>query len=369
MTVVRQAIGPERDVVMIVETWVPGIIPLKLGAELPWGYTKPPKTLGISVIPPQIFSVEQGPTLPGPINSGLAGNIGIPHYDSSGSSQEAIHARNVLLARLCSAAFAPTWDDLRFVLRMCGASEDFNTIFDSDTCIPQIPSNLGFLCHDTTLQMCVPSLEYRSTSWPKHVKFGGTLPRKTLDVTFDRPVWLDEVRQQGRQGSKKKKVVFTTQGTMAVDYSMCILPTIMGLSDREDIIVIAVLGVKGESLEQAPSNAIVLDYFPYDPILELADVVVTNGSYGIFSQCALHGVPMVLAGAFSEDKPEVCNRAEYSGIGLYIRSSWPRPEEIAAGVNKVLETDKYVKRAAEISAEIEEFKCLDTVERELRKLF
>lgn len=124
MLLVRQAIGPEREVVMMIETWAPGIIPLKLGAEVPEGYDKMPKTLGVSVIPPQICTLEQGPMIQGDINTDLAGCLGVPHDSMLAHGSDALRARNAFLARLCCAALAPTWETFRFILRMCGASED-----------------------------------------------------------------------------------------------------------------------------------------------------------------------------------------------------------------------------------------------------
>lgn len=314
MLLVRQAVGPERDVVMMVETWTPGIIPLKLGAELPEGYDKMPKTLGVSVIPPQISTLEQGPMIQGGINTDLAGCLGVPHPDGAlARDSDAMRARNAFLARLSCAALAPTWETFRFVMRMCGASEDYQPLLGDGLECPQIPSNISFLGHDTTLQMCIPSLEYEAR-WPAHVKFGGTLPPKPVDHTTTEvvfPEWYEDMRREGRAGTGARKFILVTQGTVAVDYTMCVVPTIRGLAESDNVTVIATLGRKGASLDKhfpegIPKNAIVVDYFPYDPLLRHVDLVVTNGSYGIFSQCAAYGVPMVAAGAKSEDKPEVC---------------------------------------------------------------
>lgn len=157
--------------------------------------------------------------------------------------------------------------------------------------------------------MRIPSLEF-PVQWPDRVRFGGTLPPKAVDPSFEYPDWFARLRDHGRNGSKIKKIVLTTQGTLATQYTARIVPTIQGLADRDDVVVVATLGVKGGTLDGyfpdgLPENAIVEDYFPYSPLLDQADVVVTNGSYGIFSQCAVQGAPMVLAGSVSEDEPEV----------------------------------------------------------------
>jgi UDP:flavonoid glycosyltransferase YjiC (YdhE family) len=70
------------------------------------------------------------------------------------------------------------------------------------------------------------------------------------------------------------------------------------LADREDIIVIGVLGVKGARLDgvKVPPNTRVVDYLMYEAVLAYADVFITNGGYNGFMTGVMHGVPMVLAG-------------------------------------------------------------------------
>lgn len=211
-----------------------------------------------------------------------------------------------LKARLHCALYEPTWEELRGVLRACGARDDYAPLL-AGTSVAQAPSTLPFLCHDATLQMCTPSLEFPA-QWPDRVRFGGALPPKAVDPDLVYPDWFARLE---RGTNKKRRIVLATQGTLATQYAACVVPTIRGLAGRNDVLVVATLGARGATLDEhfpvgrLPGNAVVVDYFPYRPLLELADVVVTNGSYGIFSQCAVHGVPMVLAGSVSEDKPEV----------------------------------------------------------------
>lgn len=356
-------------------------------------------------MPPQVVTLAQGVNLGGDMLTELSGWQGLP-YDPKAAltdgSGDLVRSRNALLARIVCAAHAPLWEDLDYVLSICGATEKYQNLM-GDYTVPQGPIGLSYLGHDTTLQMCVPSLEYDVSEWPKHVKFGGTLPAKPVDPNFEIPAWLLDVRANGKNGTKTKKVVFTTQGTVAVsDYKPCILPTINGLADREDLVVIATLGVKGLTLDDhfkdgLPANTIVLDYFPYQLVLDHADVVVTNGSYGIYNQCAVHGVPMVLAGSMWEDKPhvslglvhsslpilvtteslacyiltspQIANRAQYTGLGLHLRAPEPTAEMVANAVATVTAPGStYTARAIEIKQEVEDFNCLDTVEKELLKL-
>ncbi|POS75594.1 UDP-glucuronosyl/UDP-glucosyltransferase [Diaporthe helianthi] len=293
MGVIRQA-NPniqDKDLVIMAKTWALGLIPLRLGAKLPEGYAKAPKILG-------------------PLNAGLSASLGLPHDRSAAQPEnanpssslssspfglgEAIRARNALLARLACAAMGLVWDSLRFVLRMCGARDDIYEILAAeDHIMPQLLSNISFLGTDTTLQMCVPGLEYDNVTWPRYVRFGGTLPPWPLDPGFELPGWFRK-----RLGDTTKTVVFATQGTIAVDYMQVIVPTIKALAGRDGFTVVATLGRRGASLDSffpkgLPANAIVLDYFLYTPILERANFVVTNGSYGIYSQCATFSMLML----------------------------------------------------------------------------
>ncbi len=57
-------LDPGREVVIINETFHFGALALKLGAKLPEGYDRLPKTLGVSIIPLFWTSIDAGPTSP-----------------------------------------------------------------------------------------------------------------------------------------------------------------------------------------------------------------------------------------------------------------------------------------------------------------
>lgn len=105
-----------------------------------------------------------------------------------------------------------------------------------------------------------------------------------------------------------------------------------------------------------------------DPLIEHTDVFVNNGSYGALSHAITHGVPLVLAG-HSEDKREIGMRCEWAGFAANLRTGTPTPDMVAAGVERVLTESSFKTRAMELKKEAEEFRCLDTVEKELRALF
>lgn len=384
MAAIRRA-HPHRDVVMVMDAVNPGIIPLKMGAALPEGYDALPKTLGIGVIPPIFNTADRAPW-----------GFGLP-YDTS----ESARLRNIALCHAFRAVCEPAVEATNAMLRACGVLRPIDSVWGTYNTVPHIPVDYGIMCHDTSLQMCIPSLEYSLDELPPNIKFGGTLPPKPLPAGFQFPARFQQIKDNspatGAAHSEsvpgRKKIIIVAQGTLAVDYNDLIIPTIQGLEGRDDIILVAILGVKGATLDQyfpkgLPTNTMVVDYFPYgkyvlrqepnqlyqkltmitDPLIQHSDVFVNNGSYGAFSHAVAHGVPMVLAG-HSEDKPEIGMRGERAGFAVNLRTGTPTPEMVAVAIDRVLTESSFKRRAMELKKEAEEFTCLETVERELRALF
>ncbi|KAJ0358626.1 hypothetical protein COL154_009020 [Colletotrichum chrysophilum] len=199
------------------------------------------------------------------------------------------------------------------------------------------------------------------------------LPRKEIPSGYQYPVWWDEiVANSTKHESERKKVVFVAQGTVVQDYGDMILPTIRGLANRDDLIVMAVLGAKGAELrlkddETLPLNTRAVDYLLYDAALEYSDVFAVTGGYGALTHGVTNGVPMVLAGD-SEDKIEVSLRGEMAGCAISLRTGKPSQDEIVKAVTAILENGKYRSRAQELKREAAKFNPMDIVEREMLAL-
>ena len=225
--------------------------------------------------------------------------------------------------------------------------------------------------YDVTFQMCSASLEYPRSDLAPSIRFAGALPHRGLDPKYVYPDWWGEITANaalphGAPG--KKAVVPMAQGTIATNYTELILPALAGLAHRDDIIVIAILGIKGAELPEGhtvPANAKVVDYLPYDAVLAYADVFVTNGGYGGMTHCIINGVPMVVGG-ITEDKVEVTARVEYAGLGVNLKTQTPTPEAIAAAVDKVLGNPAYKKRALRLRQENEDLDSLSIIEKQIR---
>ncbi|MFA4895080.1 glycosyltransferase [Microbacterium sp.] len=160
---------------------------------------------------------------------------------------------------------------------------------------------------DAYVQFTVPEFEYPRSDLPSTVHFAGPLPSPKSERTL--PAWWSDL-----DGSRP--VVHVTQGTIAnSDFGQIVMPTITALAASDVLVVVSTGGRPVEALPaDLPANVRVADYLPYDRLLPLVDVMVTNGGYGGVQQALAHGVPIVVAGQ-TEDKVEVSARVGWTGQG------------------------------------------------------
>lgn len=121
--------------------------------------------------------------------------------------------------------------------------------------------------------------------------------------------------------------------------------------------VIATTGAKPPEalgLATLPPNVRVERFIPYEVLLPHVDVMVTNGGYGGTTQALAHGVPLVLAGT-TEDKMEVNRRVAWSGVGIDLRTDWPKPAAIREAVGRVLAEPSFRRRAEAIRDEMRQY--------------
>ena len=198
------------------------------------------------------------------------------------------------------------------------------------------------------LQPTVPSFEYPRGDLPDHVHFIGALIPSPSD-TFDPPGWWDELEEA-------RPVVLVTQGTVATDFDDLLMPTMRGLAD-EDLLVVATTAKRRLALDgnMRPANLRLEPFVPFARLMPFVDVMVTNGGYGGVHFVLTHGVPLVVAGQ-SEDKAEICARVAWSGVGVNLKTTRPRPAAVRDGVRRVLDESRYRARAAAFR---EEFAAID----------
>lgn len=327
--VTRMERDTKRGVVVVCEMGFLGANPLVLGAPLPEGLTVRPKVVHISSSPYLATSIDTGPF-------GLA----LPP-----DSTESGRARNMVIEAMMNQG--PFAEVLAF-------QDQVMTELKTERPYDGGPLTRLYICQDLVLQTCPPSLEYKRSDLPSHVKFVGALSPALSDRAIDYPAWWTEVTDG------KKQVVFVSQGTHTTVYEPLLIPALHALADCDEFLVVAVLGVKGATLPQyvkVPDNARVLDHFPYDAIFPYTSVFLTNGGWGGVLHAVTHGVPLVLAGA-TEDKPEVAMRCELAGIGINLRTGSPSEGSIKEAVLAVASKETYKES---VTAMRQENEALDTI--------
>lgn len=199
---------------------------------------------------------------------------------------------------------------------------------------------------DALVQFTVPEFEYPRSDLPASVRFVGPVSM-SAPSSATLPDWWGEL-----DGSRR--VVHVSQGTVAnQDYEELILPTIRGLADADDVVVVATTGGRPVSSipGRIPSNVYLAEYLPYDELLPRTDVMVTNGGYGGVHFALRHGVPLVVAG-MTEDKIEVSARIQWSGVGVNLRTNRPSDDAVAEAVREVLRTPSFADAANRIGVAI-----------------
>lgn len=212
---------------------------------------------------------------------------------------------------------------------------------------------------DHYLQLTVPGFEYPRGDVPSHFRFVGPVPPNPPAADFEPPAWWSEL-------SGERRVVVVTQGTLANDdLAELVVPTLRALADLDVLVVAATARDDGPDdvrrrLGTVPDNVRLAGFVPFEHLLPLADVLVTNGGYGGVHVALRHGVPMVVAGD-SEDKPEVAARVEWSGTGVNLRTARPRESAVRAAVQAVLNDASFRLRAQTLSQEIERHRPFDEI--------
>lgn len=211
----------------------------------------------------------------------------------------------------------------------------------------------GWTLSDRSFQASCPSLEYPHNHPASTFKFLGGVPRiNPGHWTTKPPFWGEIVRKLG-----SKIIVGVCQGTVQSDLNDLVAPTLYALKDCSNILVVVVVGKKGGTLPpdiMLPNNARVWDYIPFDQLLQHTDIFITTCGYGALQEAIANGVPLLAAGD-TEEKFEICCRAERAGVAVNLKTGTPTPRQIKEGVDTILSDPKYKQRALDLKAEMESF--------------
>jgi UDP:flavonoid glycosyltransferase YjiC (YdhE family) len=314
--------NPSRPVVLLPESSFLVSLPILLDAP----GRRPKGVISVGNIP----ILDVSPDIPPP-SSGL-----VP--DSSPNGRK----RNEEMNKAYLESTAVLRTELNTILRGLGAKETH-----------QYRQNAVLNLSTIYLQLCPKSLEYPRSNAPPTLRFTGGLPRpKQQHVDPSQlPEWWSEIVYRGMI-----KLVAVSQGTIATSPEELIIPALEALKDQQNILVVVALGKRGATLPaeySIPKNARVADWIPFDLLLPLSDVFVTNGGYGSFQNALANGVPLVIAPPFFADKRDIAARVEWSGTGINLKTGTPTAEALKGAVLEVLGDGKYQKRVTEVKEEIE----------------
>ncbi|KQO97667.1 glycosyltransferase [Leifsonia sp. Leaf264] len=200
---------------------------------------------------------------------------------------------------------------------------------------------------DLVVQFTVPEFEYPRAGLPDTVHFVGPVSRSRASTAPLPAWWGDVLAARG-----VRPVVHVTQGTVANSDWNLVEPTVRSLASLDALVVVATGGRPVSSLPaDLPANVRAASFLPYDQLLPLTDLMVTNGGYGGVHYALEHGVPLVVAG-MTEDKTEVSARVDWAGVGVNLRTDAPTEAKVGAAVRRVLGDDGYSSRAAAIGEAI-----------------
>jgi MGT family glycosyltransferase len=188
----------------------------------------------------------------------------------------------------------------------------------------------------------IKSFEYPNFSSAVH--YIGRLPARAAQATL--PEWWDAL-------DRGKQLILVTQGTIANrDLGQLIGPTLNGLAEEEDLIVLATTG--GQPIAsipgEIPANARVAEFLPFEQVLPHIDLLITNGGYGTVNMALAEGIPIVAAG-LTEDKEEVSAHVQWAGVGIDLRTNQADPEMVRRAVREVLDNPSYRIRAKKMARE------------------
>lgn len=200
---------------------------------------------------------------------------------------------------------------------------------------------------DLIAQFTVPPFEFPRSDAPESLRYYGPMTRVERSG-LEAPPWFAEL-------GKHRPVVHATQGTVAnTDFGELVRPTVEALAALHVDVVVTTGGRPVAALTEAlaglapqPGRLHVGEFLPYDKLLPLTDVLVTNGGYGGLHHALQHGVPVVVAGD-SEDKVETSARVAWSGAGIRLGTSTPTVAQVRSAVQRILGDPSYARASRAI---------------------
>lgn len=198
------------------------------------------------------------------------------------------------------------------------------------------------------LQSGTPNFEYKRSDLGKNIRFIGALLPHTSSSKQNK--WTHEKLKQ------YTKIILVTQGTVEKDVTKLLMPTLEALKNSEYLIVATTGGSQTAALkEKYPhDNIIIEDFIPFEDIMPLANMYITNGGYGGVMLGIENKLPMIVAGVH-EGKAEINARIEYFKLGINLRTETPAPAQLKTSVEKIFSDATYQINVERLSHEFSRY--------------
>jgi UDP:flavonoid glycosyltransferase YjiC (YdhE family) len=130
-------------------------------------------------------------------------------------------------------------------------------------------------------------------------------------------------------------------------------PAIRALAEQNALVIVTTGSKNPEEvgIDPLPSNVRVERFIPYAHLMPHVDLLLTNGGYGSIQIALANGVPVVVIGK-TEEKPEIANRVNWSGVGIGLKVRIPTETQIRNAVQTVITTPTYAARAEAMRYEL-----------------
>ena len=225
-------------------------------------------------------------------------------------------------------------------------AHNYNAQLRRDLGLPPLRRSIFDFAKDAHLylQSGVPSFDYPRTDLAPNVHYiGAPIPEPPHGWTP--PSWWGQVFG--------KRVVLVTQGTINNDFDQLIRPAIRALAEQNVLVIVTTGSRNAEEvkIDPLPSNVRVQRFIPYAHLIPHVDLLLTNGGYGSIQIALAHGVPVVAIGK-TEDKAEIANRVNWSGVGIGLKTRTATEAQIRKAVQTVLDTPTYAARAEAMRYEL-----------------
>ena len=202
----------------------------------------------------------------------------------------------------------------------------------------------------------VAEMDFPRSDWPANHRFVGPLLPPRTSVATELP-FADEL-------DRFASVVVVSQGTVDNrDPEKLLVPALTALAGTHHLVV-ACTGRRHTDALRARfphDNVVVEDWVDFDTLLPRANLFVCNGGYGSIMHALMNEVPILSAGKL-EAKNDINARLAYRGFGLDLKTERPKPDQIAAGVKRVLGDPSFKQNVTRVSKVLKASRPLETME-------